>query len=67
MNYHFYSLLFATYLLAIPITAHSASALPPKENIHYIAEHLVEAAQDARYFDCRGLQQQKSRKISGVR
>ncbi len=28
----------------------AASAIPPTENIHYLAEHLVEAAQDTRYF-----------------
>ena len=27
-----------------------ASSTPPTEDIHYIAEHLAEAAQDARYF-----------------
>jgi hypothetical protein len=30
--------------------AYAASAIPPTENIHYLAEHLPEAAQDARYY-----------------
>lgn len=28
----------------------SAGTIPPKEDIHFLAEHLAEAAQDARYF-----------------
>lgn len=49
------------YRTAIPLvlvlatnTAQAASAIPPEENIHYIAEHLVEAGQDARYFALPG-------------
>jgi len=30
--------------------ANAASAIPPTENIHYLAEHLPEAAQDSRYY-----------------
>jgi hypothetical protein len=37
-------------LLLFSGSARAASVIPPKENIHYIAEHLAEAAQDARYF-----------------
>ena len=40
----------STFLVFFFSAAHAASAIPPTENIYYIAEHLVEAAQDARYF-----------------
>ncbi|MBI3773277.1 MAG: hypothetical protein HY272_11330 [Gammaproteobacteria bacterium] len=36
-------------LLAVPALTQAAVA-PPKEDIHFLLEHLAEAAQDARYF-----------------
>ncbi|MGD8570470.1 MAG: hypothetical protein PVJ39_20450 [Gammaproteobacteria bacterium] len=49
------------YITVIPIVlmlatnaVQAASAIAPEENIHYIAEHLVEAGQDARYFGIPG-------------
>jgi len=41
-------LIFCNLLVTGKVCA--ASAIPPTENIHYLAEHLVEAAQDACYF-----------------
>ena len=42
--------IFFIYVVLLFNVAQAATAIPPKENIYYIAEHLVEAAQDARYF-----------------
>jgi hypothetical protein len=36
--------------LAIVFCAPAAAVTPPVEDLHYLAEHLAEAAQDARYF-----------------
>lgn len=36
-------------LVFISLQAHAAST-PPKEHIHFLAEHMAEAIQDARYF-----------------
>jgi len=42
--------LFFIYAASLLNVAQAASAIPPKEDIYYMAEHLVEAAQDTRYF-----------------
>lgn len=41
-------LLLASFL-AVPAMA-QAAVIPPKEDVHFLLEHLAEAAQDARYF-----------------
>lgn len=47
----FCAMIFTAVLVACCVSpAWAASAIAPQENVHYIAEHLLEAAQDARYF-----------------
>lgn len=52
LNQHGYnssSIFGIALLLLISVYVHAATT-PDKEDIHYLAEHLAEAAQDARYF-----------------